>query len=81
MDDDKEFRDAITAYAQSGDKWLSKEVMEQWIENMVNDADRADRKLPTMFHAFHAKHGRYPTRAEILDELLPPGGPIVVTPR
>ena len=67
---DEEFRKAITAYAHSGDKWFSKERMEKWIENMVNDADRADRKLPTMFRAFHAKYGRYPTRAEILDEFF-----------
>jgi hypothetical protein len=75
---DEEFRKAITAYAQSGGEWVSKEVMERWIEVQVNDADC---KLPKMFRAFHAKHGRYPTHAEIRDELLPPGGPIVVTPR
>ena len=66
---DDEFRDAITAYALNDGKKFSKERMEQWIENMVNDKDRTDRKLPTMFRAFHAKHGRYPTHAEILDEL------------
>jgi hypothetical protein len=36
---DEELRKAITEYAQSGPKWVSKDAMEIWIESNLNNPD------------------------------------------
>jgi hypothetical protein len=72
---DEEFRIAYAAFLRSwiGEEFFARGQSEDDFEDMVNQLVSQDGPIMQMFRSFHAKHGRYPSFAE----LCPPNMPFV----